>query len=152
MPRPQRKRSEESDHVKKQRKKKANAAPAASRKLPPYAVPLLMAACVVFFYWTPLTSPAAGIQWDAADEFYPTQKYFSDMLSTGKLPLWSPYLFSGMPFLADPQVGAWYPLNWPFFLLGVTPRTIEWGTALHAFIALAGVYVLDRDLTHRRHA
>src|SRR5436853_4769027 len=95
-------------HVKKQRKKKTDAAPAASRKLPGYAVPLLFAACVVVFYWTPITLPSGGIQWDAADEFYPAQKYFADMLSNGKLPFWSPYLFSGMPFLADPQVGAWY--------------------------------------------
>jgi hypothetical protein len=26
-----------------------------------------------------------------------------------------------MPLLADPQVGAWYPLNWPFFLAGIGP-------------------------------
>src|SRR5947199_602142 len=110
----------------------------------------MIAACVVLFYWTPITLPSGGIQWDAADEFYPAQKYFSDMLSSGKLPFWSPYLFSGMPFLADPQVGAWYPLNWPFFLLGVTPRAIEWEIALHAFVALAGAYLLARDLLHSR--
>ena len=46
------------------------------------------------------------------------------MLWAGKIPLWTPYVFSGMPFLADPQVGAWYPLNWPFFMIGITPSAI----------------------------
>src|SRR5262249_15868252 len=37
--------------------------------------------------------------------------------STGELPLWCPYRFAGVPFIHDFQVGAWYPLHWPLFLL-----------------------------------
>ena len=105
---------------------------------------------ILLFYAKPLFDSAASIQWDAADEFYPAQRYFSDMLHAGKLPFWTPHLFSGMPFLADPQVGAWYPLNWPFFLLGVVPASLLWETALHAFLALAGGYLLGRDLLASR--
>jgi hypothetical protein len=66
------------------------------------------------------------------------------------MPFWTPYVFSGAPFLADPQVGAWYPLNWPFFLLGITPRAIEWQLALHALLAAIGGYLLGRDLLRSR--
>jgi hypothetical protein len=61
---------------------------------------------ILIFYWTPLTSPNASIQWDAVDTHYSPQKYFSERLRQGELPYWTPYPFSGFPFLADPQVGA----------------------------------------------
>jgi hypothetical protein len=108
------------------------------------------ALAVLLFYAQPLFDAAASIHWDAADEFFPAQKYFSDMLHAGKLPFWTPHLFSGMPLLADPQAGAWYPLNWPFFLIGVTPRSLMWETALHAFLALTGGYLLGRALSRSR--
>src|SRR5260370_41976043 len=57
-----------------------------------------------------------------------------------------------MPLLADPQVGAWYPLNWPFFLAGITPRAIEWQLALHCLLAAMGRYLLGRDVLRSRAA
>src|SRR5260370_21344063 len=57
-----------------------------------------------------------------------------------------------MPLLADPQVGAWYPLNWPFFLAGITPRAIEWQLALHCLLAAMGGYLLGRDVLRSRAA
>jgi Bacterial membrane protein YfhO len=107
---------------------------------------LCCALAVLVYYFKPLFDAGSSIQWDAVDVHYSTQKYFSDMLRAGKLPLWTPYVFSGLPFLADPQVGAWYPLNWPFFLAGITPRAIEWETALHGFLALTGGFLLAQDL------
>jgi len=112
--------------------------------------PLLLAALILVFYWTPLTSPEASIQWDAVDTHYSPQKYFADRARQGALPFWTPYLFSGFPFLADPQVGAFYPLNWPFFLLGITPRAVQWELALHAGLACAGAFLLLRRLIENR--
>ncbi|QOY88891.1 YfhO family protein [Paludibaculum fermentans] len=99
-----------------------------------------------------MLSSSASIQWDAADVHYSAQKYFSDNLLAGKLPFWSSQIFSGMPFLADPQTGAWYPLNWPFFLAGITPRSIQWELALHCLLACVGVFLLTRDLVASRPA
>jgi len=107
-----------------------------------------LAALVLVFYWTPLTAANASIQWDAVDTHYSPQKYFSDRIRQGELPHWTPYVFSGFPFLADPQVGAWYPLNWPFFLItGITPGVIQFELALHAFLACLGSFLLLRRLT-----
>jgi hypothetical protein len=104
--------------------------------------PALIALCAILFYWAPMTSPSASIQWDAADMHYPLQKYFSDRLLSGKLPFWTPYLFSGYPILANPEVGAWYPPHWPFFLTGIVPRSIQFELAWNAFLACLGAYFL----------
>jgi hypothetical protein len=92
------------------------------------------------------------IQWDAVAYYYPYQKHFADSIRAGKLPFWTSTLFSGFPFLADLQVGAWYPLNWPFFLAGVTPRSMVWELWLHACLAAVGAYLLAEALTGRRSA
>jgi hypothetical protein len=115
-------------------------------------VPALILANLIFF-WTPLTSPQTSIQWDAADYYWVVQKYFSDELHAGRMPFWTPYVWSGYPFLADPQVGAWYPLNWPFFAMGVSPRTIQVENFLHSLLACLGTYFLVfRLLVDRRAA
>ena len=118
----------------------------------PRIILLGLAAAVLLFYFKPLFSGNASIQWDAVDVQYSAQNHFSEMLRAGKLPFWTPYVYSGMPLVADPQVGAWYPLNWPFFLAGFTPRAIEWQLALHCLLAAIGGYLLGRDLLRSRTA
>ena len=100
----------------------------------------------VLFWAIPLFQPHATIHWDLADVTYPAQKYFADSVHAWRLPYWTPFLYSGMPFLSDPQTGAWYPLHWPFYLIGITPRILFWELALHSFLALAGAFLLARKL------
>ena len=114
-------------------------------------VSVLILANLIFF-WTPLTSSQASIQWDAADYYAVVQKYFSDELHAGRMPFWTPYVWSGYPFLADPQVGAWYPLNWPFFAIGVSARTIQWENFLHSLLACLGAYSLALRLLRDKSA
>src|SRR5437773_11263727 len=87
---------------------------------------------------------SGSVQFDGLDVHYSAQRYLSDELHSGRLPFWTAYIFSGFPFLADLQVGAWYPLNWPFFLLGITPRTIGLELLLHDLVATLGAYALAR--------
>src|SRR5258707_12059327 len=101
---------------------------------------ILLAAGVLVFFAARLTSGDASIHWDAADEFQPFQNYISEELHAGRIPFWTSHLWSGYPALADPQAGAWYPLNWPFFLLGVTPSLMEIENLLHALIASFGAF------------
>jgi hypothetical protein len=102
---------------------------------------------LLLFYFTPLLSPNATIQWDAVDLHYPSQRYFADHVRDGVWPFWTPFIFCGFPFLADPQVGAFYPLNWPFFWWGITPGAIQGELALHSLLALVGGFLLLRRLT-----
>ncbi len=105
---------------------------------------LAFAGATVVFYAAPLFSSQASIHWDLADVSYPAQKYFEESIRGGKLPHWTPYLDSGIPFLSDPRTGAWYPLHWPFFAIGITPRAMVWELALHAFLAMGGAFLLAR--------
>lgn len=115
--------------------------PGVSRWWFPFATLALVA---LFFYWTPLTDPRATPQWDAIDVHYCLQKYFAEEVTSLHLPTWTPFTFSGFPFLADPQTGAWYPLNWPFFLIGITPKVIELELFLHCVLAAIGMYLFAR--------
>lgn len=99
---------------------------------------------LLLFFWNPVVDRKASIQWDAVDVHYPSQRYFAEEILQGRLPEWTPFLFSGFPFLADPQVGAFYPLNWPFFLAGVTPWTIQLELVLHGALAVWGAFLLFR--------
>jgi len=138
------------------KKRKSAAAPKAGATKPAPAapprfdwqryLPAILILALAICYWTPLTSPNASIQWDAADEFQPGQQYLSEELHAGHLPFWTPYLWAGFPFLADPQLGAWYPLNWPFLLIGPSPRVFETENLLHALLACFGAYLLAKKL------
>ena len=108
--------------------------------------------CALLFHALPLLSTTTSPHWDAIDAHYAEQEYFSSEVRAGRLPFWTPYVFAGFPFLAEPTVGAWYVLNWPFFLAGVTPRTIEYELALHTLIASVGTYVLAVKLQGDRTA
>jgi hypothetical protein len=112
-----------------------------------YKIWAAFAVAAAAFYFVALFDSQTSVQGDAVDVHYSAQKYFADSVREGHLPHWTPYVFSGFPFLADPRTGAWYPVHWPFFLLGITPRAIEWELALHAFLALCGTYLLARRLT-----
>ena len=63
----------------------------ASPRIHRLAAPAAIAACVMVFYWVPMTSSSASIQGEAADAHYPMQKYLSDRLSPRRFPFWTPY-------------------------------------------------------------
>ncbi|HEX7720921.1 MAG TPA: hypothetical protein VF397_02100, partial [Pyrinomonadaceae bacterium] len=45
------------------------------------------------------------------------------LMRSGYLPLWDPYIFSGMPLLATAQVGILYPLNWSYLFFSPATAT-----------------------------
>jgi hypothetical protein len=111
---------------------------------------LALALMVGLFYAPYLLTGTA--QWDAIEVHYSAQRYLSEAIRAGRLPFWTPYLFAGFPFLADLQTGAWYPLNWPFLLAGVTPDTMNLELLVSGLIACGGAYALAWRLTGRRPA
>lgn len=140
----------------RRRDRKKRAEPASTHQLrsekPVWYWVALIAACVIVFYWIPMTSSRASIQWDAADMHYPLQKYFSDHVRAWQLPFWTPYIFSGYPLLANPEMAAFYPPHWLFYLFGVTPKSIQWELVLHAFLACCGAWLLIVRLVPNRPA
>ena len=77
--------------------------------------------------------------------FYPYRAYAASVLRSGHIPFWNPYIFTGAPFLANPQAAVLYPLHWPLLWLDVT-KQIAWSAALHAWLLAFGGYLLMRRL------
>jgi len=48
---------------------------------------------------------------DFVEYVYPVQTFAAKESAQGKIPFWNPYIFNGMPFVADLQVGFFYPLH-----------------------------------------
>lgn len=79
------------------------------------------------------------LDYDAYTYFYPNESYSAAALRAGALPLWNPYLFTGVPFLANPQTGVFYPANLLFLLCSV-PRAFAYSIVLHVYLAAVFAY------------
>jgi hypothetical protein len=71
------------------------------------------------------------------------------MISHGQLPLWNPYIFGGMPLLANVYTGALYPPNWLFAVLSpAVALNALMITTIH--LSLIGTYLFARRLGMER--
>lgn len=98
-----------------------------------------------FLGYNPGAFPNKGQDFDVLTLLYPDKEFSIDSLKKGIIPLWDPYLFSGNPHFASLQSGAFYPLNFFFF---VFPFVYSW--AIFIFIqpvlALFFTYLFLREL------
>lgn len=74
---------------------------------------------------------------DLVLENYAWKAFILETLGRGQLPLWNPYLFTGVPFLAAGQHSALYPFSIFFYTIPL-PSAYGLFTALH--FALAGIF------------
>ncbi|MGC4053675.1 MAG: YfhO family protein [Paludibaculum sp.] len=99
-----------------------------------------------------LFTSKAVIPYDLPGYHVPQAGYLARSLAEGRLPLWDPYSYCGMPFAANLQAQVFYPPNWPFVAVNALTHEnyvldlLEWHVALH--MALAGwlAYLLCRRL------
>lgn len=82
---------------------------------------------------------------DLVLENYAWQRFVRASVRAGELPLWNPYQFAGVPFLATGQASVLYP---PSILLHVLPLANAYGWYLLFHFVLAGLlaYALMRGL------
>lgn len=116
---------------------------------------LWTAACAVFF--APLLLGLARLpNGDLAAQFHTFALHQAREMAAGRLPLWSPGSYAGIPFAADTQSAVFYPLRWLTVLF-----TLPWGLSFYALqleaiahVWLAGVftYLLATDQTGERWA
>lgn len=108
-----------------------------------FAIALALAAFVALLYARLLFTNRVLASGDILLYFYPYRDYAAAALRGGNVPLWNPYIFLGVPFLANPQAAVLYPLHWPLSWLSVT-KQIFWSAALHTWLLGMGGYVLLR--------
>ncbi|MFM8455870.1 MAG: hypothetical protein ACKOAK_03800, partial [Ignavibacteria bacterium] len=89
---------------------------------------------------------------DIAQYVYPMTSFGASMTAKGEIPFWNPYMFNGMPFLADFQAQYFYPAHWvfPYFIDPTTgmlkARIIEYVIIFHFVIAQLSMVFLMRGL------
>jgi hypothetical protein len=112
---------------------------------------LLLAALGLLFFAPLVLHPTQVLYSDYSDilaQHIPAKRFLvRELHETGELPLWCPYRFGGETFVADPQVGMFYPPHWLLFALpdswaGVG---ISWLIVLHVIAAGWCMYAYARS-------
>ena len=101
-------------------------------------VPILLAILVLVPFWDLIWLPddqiVAGN--DLTFMFLRWWRFAQESVRQGEIPLWNPYVFSGIPFLANPQPALLYP---PVWLIGVLPLNNAAGLLFFLHLLLAGL-------------
>lgn len=101
-----------------------------------FILPILYLSGALFSTGSLLGSPSADIKVEVYSKLYGYNE-----LSNLSIPLWNPYRFSGMPYVATLHPSIFYPFNLIFFVLSVS-RAINWSIAVHLFLSGAFTYYL----------
>ena len=102
---------------------------------------LLLASGLNSFPYRSYTTPYS----DLTISHYPNAVFLLRALRTWHtIPLWSPAIYSGYPFFADPLSGLWYPPGW-IALIFPLPLGFNLAIALHLLWGGAGMYRFMRS-------
>jgi hypothetical protein len=108
-------------------------------------IPFLVLAGVVFiFFGNILFSNNTFGYRDIYLFVYPSKIFATSCIRDGILPLWNPYVYCGMPFMAILSHQLLYPLSFIIYYLPFA-FGIEFFVCLHIFLAGAFVYILMKD-------
>lgn len=87
-----------------------------------------------YFFGMPVKN---GAMPDVVTQMYPWKHLVVGMWTSGLVPLWDPYVFSGTPLLANYQSAVFHPLNFLFFIL---PQSDAWSIMILLQPLLAGLF------------
>lgn len=112
---------------------------------------LLFFLLVLAVYADPLFSHRNFAGRDLLGYHLPMEKAVHDAYRRGRLPVWMPEISGGRPLLANPNIGAFYPLR-PLLALLPFPLAVRIHPLLHWVLAGAGTIVLLRSIGASRPA
>lgn len=98
-----------------------------------------------------ITSPHNELVSDLVLENYAWKKFIVESLRARELPLWNPYLFAGVPFLAAGQHSFFYPFSLLFYILPLD-RAYGYFLALQWVIGALTMFAFGRVLGLSRFA
>jgi membrane protein YfhO len=73
----------------------------------------------------------------------PMRVVVANLIHSGYVPLWNPYMFSGMPLFGAAQAGVLFPLNWFYLIFSAPVATNLMMLSTYVFAAL-GAYLYAR--------
>src|SRR5512140_1678345 len=82
---------------------------------------------------------------DLVLENLPWKQFIRESLSNREIPLWNPYLFAGVPFLAAGQHSAMYPFSVIYYVLPLD-KAYGWFTVSQLWLAGLFMYLFMRGL------
>lgn len=96
----------------------------------------LMALAFLAMAWAVLAWPwlsgTVTIPWDAKAQFLPQLQFLAASFAKGESPFWAPYVFAGVPQIADPQSLIFSP---PFVLLAlIDPTPSAWAADVTLYL------------------
>jgi len=106
---------------------------------------ILIAGAVTLYFSGILFTDRTFFIGDLFTQFYPWKEFAKNSLQSGTVPFWNPYVFSGVPFIADVQKGIMYPPGIVFLLFDF-PIALKIYLVLHFVIAGFSAYILARAL------
>ncbi|MCY4061509.1 MAG: YfhO family protein [Chloroflexi bacterium] len=112
------------------------------------AICLLIVLSLLFFHQLAFSGKILA-RGDTYEYFYPYWDARNAAFREGRLPLWTHDLFMGIPLLANPQIGTFYPPNWLTAPFGA-PGAISISILLHSVLAAAGACWLYREAVSKR--
>lgn len=116
------------------------------RRRPDALAILGLAVLSLTFFWRELFTDHAPFWGDILLAFYPAQHLWRQSILHGHLPLWNPYIFTGMPLFGDAQYSIFYPSMLLNLFLPLH-RALATDLALHAFMLAAFMYLFLRRLS-----
>lgn len=127
---------------------KSKIAVKAPGRLPVWIVLAIFFVTTFIFFWDQIFQNSFFWE-DFVEYIFPVQTFAAKEFSKFSIPFWNPFTFLGMPFMADLQVGFFYPLNRMLSLVFISGNqlpviAIELVIILHFFIAQISMYLLAR--------
>jgi hypothetical protein len=113
-------------------------------KITPSCATAIVVSLLPLVYFFPATSGSLIISPDDGVIFnIPIRVAVANIIHAGHLPLWNPYIFSGMPLFGAAQAGVLFPLNWYYLLFSIPAATNLMMLSSYMLAAL-GAYLYAR--------
>jgi hypothetical protein len=99
---------------------------------------------VLLFAYLPVSSFLFFLKNDAFTVYFPPKFLMSEIIQSGHMPLWNPYINYGVPFYGDMSFGYWHPFTW---IIAATVGYNAWSftieVLLYLLISGIGMYKLS---------
>ena len=105
----------------------------------------LLAVLGGLYLWELITMSGVPFARDMQMFFIPQKHLLADALREGRVPLWSPHIGTGAPFLANFQSGVFYPPHWLYAVLPFFPA-FNLLVVFHFLLGGLTSYLLARKL------
>ncbi len=102
--------------------------------------------CLASIFLYPLFLNKALFYVDDLLHIAPMYHFWKTEVLSGRLPLWNPFVFAGLPFLADPAHPVFSPFNIFFLLFSNLVQAVSFQALVFVFLSALGGFILARSL------